>query len=343
MLNRRGLKYIALILIASYLSVIGSECALAAGPSRFFAAPQLLAQAENPGFSATPSISTAEREARREIYLSKIQRLEANVNGKRGTRNTLLTVAVASGLIGAGVIFGSTEVREKVDDIRVKPENEEDIDAALSALDIAQGVGGGIVGLGGLGLLGYLVYTAIISSRQKEIDQLRAEMESEVGSLGGSSDYLPPYLRENEAANAIWTDISDAKKSAGTARSFQGFFTRLAFGSILSGGFVMGLSGLTNEVVDQIDIDERDEFGNLTDEGKAKENAIDAADNLQTIGLVLLGVGVTSGVTSYLLGRRAQGKEDTIEELEDQLLLLADRFRIQPRPDGVMLMYSFQF
>ncbi|MEE8480429.1 MAG: response regulator, partial [Desulfobacterales bacterium] len=72
--------------------------------------PQLFAQASTN--QATASETTPEEEkALRQIYAEKIQRLEAEMNRARGTRNTLLTVAVTSFFIGAGITVGSTTIK----------------------------------------------------------------------------------------------------------------------------------------------------------------------------------------------------------------------------------------
>lgn len=334
MLNKRVIKYIACVVIVAYLSVCSGATVLA-GQTHLTVNPQLFAQVANP---ASPRATTSEEgRALREIYLDKTQRLEAEMNSTRGSRNTLLTAAVASFLIGAGVIGGSRTVRGAVEDIPVDPddpEEQDDLNTALDALDAVGGVGGGIVGVGGVCMLGYLIYTAVINSKQKKIDTLRSELDMRFETRG----LTPEYLRRNESVAAVLDEIADTKKSAGTSRSVQGFFSRLAIGSILAGGFLVGLSSLTNEVVDEITIDEDD-----PDEVAARDDAIDQADNLQTTGLILLGAGVTSGVISFFFGRRAKSREKKIDEMENSLLRVAERIHIQPTSDGVMVMYTHEF
>ncbi len=296
------------------------------------------------GIVYAQSSSDKEREAQKNIYFSKIQRKEASVNRKRGARNTLMTVAVASGLIGAGVVFGTSAIYDEVEGISSEPDDQEEIDAALKALDVAGGVGWGIVGLGGVGLLGYTLYSASISSEQREIDKLYATMNEQFGTeRQTSSEYLPPHLQENETAKQIWSDISQAKKSVGTSRSLASAFSRLGIGSILSGGFLFGLSSLTNEVVKQVNIEEFDDKGNPTKEAQSRDDALDASENLQTVGIILLGTGVASETASYFLGRRAQKKEKEIDTLEEQLLQVVERIDIHPIRNGVMVSYSFKF
>lgn len=296
------------------------------------------------GIVYAQSSAEKEREAQQNIYFSKIQRKEANINRKRGSRNTLMTVAVTTGLVGAGVALGTSAIYDDVENISSEPDDQDEIDAALDALDVAQSVGWGIVGLGAVSLLGYTLYSASISSEQHEIDKLYEQMNAQFGTeRSASADYLPPHLQENEAAQQIWSDISEAKKSAGSSRSFASALSRLGIGCILSGGFLFGLSSLTNEVVDQIKIDELDDNGNPTNEAQARDDALDSTDSLETVGLVLLGTGVVSETTAYFLGRRAKNKEKQIDTLEEQLMQVVERLDIQPMRNGVMLSYSFQF
>ncbi len=332
MFSKHAIKYIACVVIVSYLLVCSGASVMAA-QVEFTSNPLLFAQTVNP---AAPGAATTAEEGKalREIYLDKIKRLEAEMNNTRGSRNTLVTTAVASFLIGAGVIAGAGTVRDAVKDIPADEDEQDDIDAALDALDVMQGVGGGIVGLGGVCVLGYLIYTAVISSKQKKIDTLHSELDRRFETTG----LTPEYLQKNESVAAVLDEIADTKKSAGSSRSIQGFFSRLATGTILSGGFLVGLSSLANEVVDEIDIDEND-----PDEVSGREDAIDQADSLQTTGLILLGTGVTCGVISFVFGRRAKNKEKNIDELENSLLRVANRIHIRPETDGVMIVYSHEF
>ena len=339
MLNRRVLKSVACVVFVAYMSVFNAEYILAANLSLLPRHWLLMAQADE-GDEGTESVmeSTASKEAQQAVYASKIQRLEADINRKRGTRNTLMTVAVSSGLVGVGVALGSSAIYDEVKNIETDDSGtQSDIDSALKALDLAQGVGWGIVGLGGVSLLGYALYSASISSDQRKVDE-RYSQQIELNTRRGEfSEYLPDYLQENEIAKKIWNDIAETKKSAGRSRSWAGTFSRLSIGTILSGGFLFGMSSLTNEVVDQIEVDPG------SDEEKARDKAVDAADNLQTVGIALLGTGAVCGVSSYFFGRQAKKKDKKIDGLEEQILQVADRFDIQPKRDGFMLSYSYSF
>ncbi len=333
MFTQRFLKYVACTIVVGYVSLLNAECLLAADLNFYMPKhPLLLAQATNDSGGFVPT-TEAEKDAQQAVYLSKIQRLESQIQRKRGAQNTLVTVTVSTALIGTGIALGSSMVYDEVDKIETDDESEGDINTALDALDLTQSVGWGIVGVGGVSLLGYMLYSASIAGQQREVDALydaQAELSSRRGEF---SEFLPDYLQENEAANQLWDDIAATKKSAGASRSWSSFFNRLAVGTILSGGFLAGLSSLTNNVVDQID----------TAEEEAKQDALDAADELQTVGLTLLGTGLASGLTGYFFNRSAKRKDRQIEELENQILLIADRINIQPKRNGFMVSYTYQF
>ncbi|MCP4402751.1 MAG: hypothetical protein GY801_36295 [bacterium] len=336
MFDRRFLKNMACVILVAYVSVFNAECILAADlhllPNHWL----LLAQTGEQTESFIEGSAT--KEAQQAVYFSKIQRLEADINRKRGTRNTLMTVAVSSGLIGAGVALGSSAIYSEVENINSDDlTTQNDIDSALKALDMAQGVGWGIVALGGVSLVGYLLYSGSISGDQRDVDELYGKQVELNTRRGEFSEYLPEYLQENEIAKEIWDDIADTKKSAGRSRSFAGTFSRLSIGTILSGGFLFGLSSLTNEVVKEIEVDPG------TDEEDARNKALDAADNLEVVGLALLGTGAVCGIGSYYFGRQAKKKDKEIDGLEEQILQVADRLDIQPKRDGFMLSYSYSF
>ncbi len=335
MINRQVMKSVACVVFVSYVSVFNAECIQAAELKLLPEHWLLTAQA---GDTTAVIDSVAGKEAQQAVYSSKIQRLEANINRKRGTRNTLMTVTVSSGLIGVGVALGASSIYDEVNNIETSnPKIQSDIDSALKALDLAQGVGWGIAGLGAISLLGYALYSSSISGDQQKVDMLYSQKIELNTRRGEFSEYLPEYLQENEVAKKIWNDIADSKKSAGRSRSWAGTFSRLSIGSILSGGFLFGLSSLTNEVVKQIEVSEG------TSEAETRENALDAADRLQTAGIVLFGTGAVCGLSSYFFRRQAKKKEQNIESLEEQILQVAGRLDIQPKQDGFMLSYSYRF
>ncbi len=329
MYNKSILKCTACIVLVTYISVFNTSVVFA-GQAQLTVKSQLFAQALAPN-----SVETAEEgKALREIYLEKIRRIEAKMNNARGSRNTMVTTGVVSILIGTGLLTGSETVRNAVDEIPVNDENEDDINSALDALDAVKSVGSGIAAVSAVSLVGYLLYTGIISSKQKKIDTLRSEMDIKFEMRG----LTPEYLRRNESVAAVLEEISDTKKSVGRSRGLQGLFSRIGIGTLLSGGFLVGLSSVANEVVDEIDVNENDPA-----EVDGRENALDEADNLQTTGIVLLGVGAGAELFSLFFRMRAGKKEGQIDDLENSLLRVAERIDIQPRIDGVAILYTHEF
>lgn len=332
MFRKRFLKSVACVAVVSYLSVCWASSYAFAESLFTVTPPLLLAQATNP--AVADAASAEEGRALRQIYSEKIQRLEAEMNSSKGSRNTLLTTAITSFFIGAGVIAGSTTIRGGIKDIPVDQVNQNDRDKALDAIDAVRGVGGGILGVGGLSMLGYFIYTGIINSKQNRIDTLRAELDTRFEAKG----LTPEYLQKNESVAAVITEISDLKKSAGTSRTMQGLFSRMGMGSLLSGGFLVGVSVLTDDIVKKININEND-----PEEVSSRADAVDKVDSIKTTGYILLGAGAAAEVASFLFGQRAKGKDKRIDEMENSLLRVAERIDIQPSIHGVMVMYSQNF
>ncbi len=334
MFNKNVLKSIACVVIISYISMF-SASSLSAAEWQLSINPQLFAQAStNP---ATSSRTTPEEEkALRQIYSEKIQRFEAEMNSARGTRNTLLTVAVTSFFMGAGIIASSSIVNSAIED-NIPEETErqqQDKDKALDVVDAVKIVGGGVLGVGAASLLGYFIYTGIIGGKQNKIDKLRTELDNRFQTKG----LTPEYLQKNESVAAVIEEIEDAKKSAGSSRTLQGLFSRVAIGSLLSGGFLFILSTLGEKIVEEIEINEND-----PQEVTGRNEALDQVDNIETTGLILLGAGAASGIAAFLFGQRAKGKENKIDELENSLLRVAGRIDIQPKSNGFMVMYTHEF
>jgi len=169
MFERRTIKAVASCVVAAYLSILGAEGVLASD-MHLASTPMLLAQA------GIANADPDEAKALQQIYNEKIKRIEAEINNAKGTRRMMMTTAVSAFFIGAGVMVGATNIRSAAEDIPVDAGSaeEDNKDQALTALDAVKGVGGGIIGLGGASVLGYLVYTAIISSKQHKIDTLRS-------------------------------------------------------------------------------------------------------------------------------------------------------------------------
>lgn len=332
MFNRKVLKHVACIVVVAYMSVLGAG-SVSAGQTSHNEMPLLLAQVLNP--ASTSTTKAEEESALRGVYLDKIQRLEASMNSKRGSRNTLLTATIASVLIGAGIIAGSGSVEDSVNKIPTDdPVTKDSVDQAVEALNVAKGVGTGFVVLGGITLLGYFIYSAAIGGNQRQIDELRAELDVKFDVAGLS----PEYLQMNESVAAVQEEIEATKKSAASSQTWKSVFYRIAVGTLLSGGFLFGLSGATNTVVDEITINESDPT-----QVTAKDDAVKAAESLATTGAVLVGTGVVSWLIGFFFGRSAKSKENKIEELEDSLLRVAEGIDVHPTHDGFMVMYSYQF
>jgi MFS family permease len=312
MFNRNSLKSIACIVLIAYITV--------------FSASSVFAQTTTP----------EEEKALRQIYNEKIQRLEAEMNSARGTRNTLLTVSVTSFFVGAGIMASTGIIDGAITDYIPEdtPQQKDDKDKALEVVDSVNGVGIGALGVGGAGLIGYLIYSGIISGKQKKVDTLRVEL----GSRFAAEGLTPEYLQRNESVAVVVEEIENAKKKAGSYKTLQGLFSRLSIGSLVSGGFLFTLSTFGEKAVEDIEIDETD-----LDEVEGRDRALDEIENIETTGIILLGTGVASGVASFFFGRMAKGKEKKIDELENSLLRVAERIDFQPKINGFMVMYTHEF
>lgn len=332
--NKQVLQYVARVMIMAYLSFLGAGSVAASELPIPIHPWTLMAQASiNPATAG--SVSAEEERALRQIYDEKIQRLEAEMNNARGSRDTLLTVAVTSAFLGAGVVTGSVIVSNALEDIEVKNEqDQEDKEDALKAIDALQGVGGGILAAGAVSLVAYLIYAGIITNKQHAIDALRQDLDSRFAVRG----LTPEYLQKNESVAAVLEEMELAKKSAGSARSLQGFFSRIAIGSLLSGGLLYTVSTAGQNVIEEVNIDEND-----PDEVVARDDALDQAKSIETTSIILLGTGAACGVASFLFGRRAAGKERMINDLENSLLRVAERIDFQPKSNGFALLYSYTF
>lgn len=332
MFQKRVLKVVAYVVLVAYFAVFPAGSVFAA-EGRFAVNPRLFAQAAagtNP--TAFSNAAPEEENAMRQIYNEKIRRLEAEMNSATGTRDTLLTVAVSSLFIGGGVMAGGGIVKSALDDISTTGANDQNQEDALKALDAVTAIGGGVIGIGGLSLAGYLIYTGMINGKQNKIDTLRGELDQRFAPEG----LTPEYLQKNESVAAVIEEINAAKKSAGTARTLNGFFSRVGMGSLLSGGFLFALSKLGRDVIERADVAPADE--------PKRSDALDKADQIGTTGIILLAVGGVCEIASFFFGRRASSKATEIENLENSLLRVASRFDLQPTPDGgLRLMYTYKF
>jgi len=332
MFRKNVVKSIACVVIVAYLSVFNAS-GLFATQGRLSVNPQLFAQAATD--TATTEKATPEEEkALRQIYNEKIQRLEAEMNNAKGTRNTLLTVSVSSFFIGAGMLASSqtvsTAIKDNIPEETVR--QQQDKKKALDAVDAVKGVGAGALGVGGVALLGYFIYTGVISGKQNKVDTLRTELDTRFETKG----LTPEYLQRNESVAAVLEEIAGAKKSAGTSRTLQGFFSRVGIGSLLSGGFLFTLTTLGDNVIKEIEATTKEEIAN-------RQKALDEVDKIKTTGIILLGAGAASEIASFIFGRKAASKERAVDELENSLLRVAERIDIQPTFDGFRVMYTYKF
>ena len=355
MLSSNMMKYMACAVVVMYLSVVNASNIFAA-EHQFSTNSQMFAQATNQKPAEEPATSEEVR-ALQQIYQEKIRTLEAEINRARGTRKNLLTMTIATFAAGGAINFAVNMVNDEVGNIPIRnPEEQsnvsDDIDTridecelyactfdekrdAQDALDGIQGIGGGIFAVGIVGILGYFLYSKIINNKQNQIDTLRSELGTGFEPKRGIT---PEYLQRNESVAAILDEIDSLKKEAGRARTTGEIFSRLAIGSVVSGLFLIGVSNASKDIVEDITVDSSD-----AEEVAAKNDALDRADSVETIGLVLLGAGVASGVTSFVFGRWAKGKEDRVNTLENSLLRVAERIHIYPKSDGVMIMYTYNF
>lgn len=353
--NKTYSKAIACVVIVAFLSVSISSSVMAAEPL-IGIKPLLLAQASD--FPASNQLSGSDEfRVRQQVYENKIQSLETDIQRARGVRKNLLTVAVAAFTAGSAINFAVNSVNNAIDDIPTPNPEEQAIvigtvedryDAcesyvcitsekndALNALDGIQGIGGGIFIVGAVSMIGYWLYSHNINNKQAQIDALRTELGS---GLEPARGITPEYLQQNESVAAVLEEIELLKKEAGKTRTFGEWFSRLAIGGILSGLFLLGVSNASSDLVEDITVDQAN-----PEQVSAKRDALDKADNIETVGFVVLGAGIASGITSYIFERLARNKENEVNDLENSLLRVAERIQIQPRSDGFWVVYTYNF
>lgn len=354
MLDIKRLKYMTYVVIVAYVSVFNASPLLAIEPS-WTISPQLFAQATSSD-RLSPTISSEEQEIQQRLYEENIRDLEAEQNNTRGIRKNLLTVSVASMSVGVAISYAVNVVNDAIETIPTSNPEDQDPSGtteeriedcirytcttnetykATTSLDGIKGIGGGIFLLGAVGLLGYFLYSRSISSKQEQIDALRTELSEGFGVTSGLS---PEFLQQNEAAAAIIEEIDALKKQAGSSRTIGEVFSTLGISAAVSGLFLLGVSSVSTDIVEDITVDPDN-----PEEVGAKQSALDDADSVQTVGWVLIGTGAVSGLVSYLYHRRARGKDTEINDLEQGLLQVTERLQIQPKPDGVMVMFSYNF
>lgn len=355
MFKRTFNRSIACVVIVAFLSVFGASSVMAA-EQLIGTTPMLLAQIPIPPTS-NPPVSSDELRVRQQVYENKIQDIETEIERARGIRKNLLTVAVAAFTAGSAINFAVNSVNNAIEDIPTpNPEEQvtvpDDIESrydacetyictltekndALNALDGIQGIGGGIFLVGAAGMLGYWLYSRSIRSKQQQIDTLRVELGEGLEPRRGIT---PEYLQQNESVAAVLDEIDLLKKQAARTRTFGEWFSRLAIGGILSGIFLIGVSNASSDIVEDISVDQND-----PEELAAKDDALDKAETIETVGLVVLGAGIASGITSYIFERMARNRENEVNDLENSLLRVAEHFQIQPRRDGFLITYTYNF
>jgi hypothetical protein len=298
------------------------------------------------------SMTIEDRKAREAILNGKVQRLEEEIHGQKGTRKNLLTVAVAAFSIGSTLAFGVNTINDAIDKIAVEyPQgteciedwqnaceeyedyNEEKRDAQDS-LDAIKGIGGGIFIVGIVSVAGYLIYSWNIRGKQQKV----VALQEEAGTLFTVRGLTPEYLSRNESVAAVIDEIDDLKKKAGSHRTQGEIFSRLALGTLASGVFLVGLSNVSHTVVGNITIDEADPRN-----VQSKEEALDKTDELKTVGGILIGTGAAAGVVSLVFSRLAKSKENQADEYEDSLWRVAERIEFQPKLNGFTVMYTQAF
>jgi len=277
-------------------------------------------------------VSPQEEKARRQVYADKIRRLEADISSARGSRDLLVTAAVVSLFAGGGLSVGSEKVKSAVKDIPATDSAaRQEINDAANAVGMGSEIGALVVIGGCATLASSLIYNAVIDSKQERIDALRAELDTKFAPKG----LTPEYLRKNESVAVVVEEIEEIEEGMVRCRTMQSIFSKLGIGAIVSGAFLVGLSGVTETIVKDID---------LGDAGNAgKGDALDETDSLAASGTILIGVGAASCVGAYVSGLRVRAGADRIDELENGLLRIADRINVLPSPDGFMLVYNQSF
>lgn len=354
-----GYKAIACIVISTHLCLICAQSTWATQETTIW---PLLAQArgftlEDPNAEQSDQqnlLSTEDLKAREAVLSGKMQRLEEEMNAQKGMRKNLLNIAVGAFAIGASLAFGVNRVNAAIDDISV--ENpidqitgcyEEQVSAcetyvcytgekrdAQDSLDGIKGIGGGIFIVGIVSAIGYVVYTYNIRGKQHTIEALRTESDA----LFDTKGLTPDYLRRNESVAAVIEEMDLLKKKVGSIRTRSELFLRIALGTFSSGLFLFGLSNVSHTLVDNISIDEHN-----PDDVTAKQNALGETDSLKDAGIVLMGVGLASGVTAYVFDWMAKRHDRQINDLEDSLWRVADRLDFQPKANGFRVLYSYAF
>ncbi|MCI5119670.1 MAG: hypothetical protein D3908_00425 [Candidatus Electrothrix sp. AUS4] len=317
------LKSIACILIITYCSTAGADLAwaidLAWSTEQELSEIPLLAQVY------TGRKSDQEKALRQQkIYKNKAQRLEKEINKMEGSQELLFNVMVSSAFVGGGLLLGSNELEKTINDIELEPGNtkgEEDKECALDSLQSVEQIGWGIAGVGVLSAIGYVTYSAVTHQKEKEKGEL-----------------LPDRQESSQAVIEMNKKIDALKNAQRRRSSFQHAFSSVAIGSLLTGGLLWGISGPLHDNISDIEINDNDIAGR-----RYKDEALDTADEMENWGKGLVIAGAVSGVASIIAGFLADSKEEEIDEFEKGLLRANYQININPKADGFVFMYSYNY
>jgi len=320
------LKSIACIILITYCSTIGVNLAWATDQD-LYEIP-LLAQVYT---SRTPKQENAL--LKQQIYKNKAQRIENEINKMEGSQEFLLDVVVTSAFVGLGLFAGANNIEETINDIELAPGNtrgEKDKENALDALQSVEQVGWGAAGVGVLSAIGGITYLAVTGHKQKKKEEL----------LEASNNLLPDERSSspNEGLKAMEREIEELKKARNSSTSFQHAFSSVAIGSLLAGGLLWGMSGPLCDNLRYIEINDNDIVSQ-----QYKDEALEAADDMEKWGKGFVIAGAVSGVAAFIAWWLADNKEEEVDELEKGLLRANHHIDINPQPDGFVFMYSYNY
>ena len=282
--------------------------------------------------STGAELSAAEEDMIRWRYNNQIRNIEEDMNTARGQRNMLLTLAVANGFIGGGIAIGAQTIESTLGDMKEEfnIEDQKDVDIGLDMVKSLKSAGIVTLATGGVCILGYLLYSVGINDKQGQIETLQAQLDTRIKRQG-------MFVPTSESHRAVENKVAEMKKNVGAVQSMQGMFTRIAVGSLLSGGFLAGLGELADNIVGSIEV-------KIDDDLAAQDEALKRAKDLTSTGYILLGVGGGTGLLALISGLWANGQGKKIDQLEDSLLpRIANNIQLQPGIHGFQVTYSYQF
>jgi len=311
------LKSITCLLITTYCSTLGVDLAWASAQDLSY--PPLLAQ-----IFTNQTYEKEIKERIQKVKKNKAQLLEDEISNMEGKQEILFNVMVSSALVGAGLLLGSNEIEQTINDIELEPENtrgEQDKENALNALQSVEQVGWGVAGVGVLSTIWYFTYSVITDQKQEEQNKLLEESDN---------DELPAVAAVNKEINRL--------KEVQNRRTFaQHAFSSVAIGSLITGGLLWGISGPLRDNIEDIEIDNNDIV-----EQQYRCEALEVTDDMEKWGKGLVIAGAVSGVAAFIAWWLADNKEE-VDELEKGLLRANHHIDINPQPDGFVFLYSYNF